>query len=71
MKRMNMFLDEMQGQIEDLYELDDIAECGELVTCKPGGKPYCQTDIETTFYWVKDINGHEFKMIVPAYMMWA
>ena len=70
-EKMQMFLDEMRGQIEDLYELDDIAECGELVTCKPGGQPYFSDDIETTFYWVKDVNDHEFKMIVPPYMMWA
>lgn len=68
---MNMFLDTMQGQIKDLYDLDKIVECGELVKCVPGGKPYFQDEIETTFYWVKDCNGHEFKMLVPAYMMWA
>lgn len=68
---MNMFLDTMQGQIKDLYDLDKIVECGELVKCVPGGKPYFQNEIETTFYWVKDCNGHEFKMLVPAYMMWA
>lgn len=70
-KKMNMFLDGMRNQIEDLYQLDDIVECGELVKCVPGGKPYDEKDIESTFYWVKDITGQEFKILVPTYMMWA
>ena len=68
---MNMFLENVKGQIEDLYELDDIVECGELVRCVPGGKPYLTEDVERTFYWVKDCNGKEFKMLVPQYIMWA
>lgn len=70
-EKMNMFLETMQGQIEDLYELDDIVECGELVRCVPGGRPFCQDEIENTFYWVKDCNGKKFKMLVPPHMMWA
>lgn len=68
---MYMFLDEIEADIKDLYELDDIAECGELVTCKPGGQPFFSDDIESTFYWVKDVNGHEFKVFVPPYRMFG
>lgn len=68
---MYLYLDAMQAQIEKVYELDEIVECGELVECVPGGKPFMQDQIETTYYWVKDCNGKEFKMLVPPYMMWA
>lgn len=66
-----MFIENMQQQIKDVYALDDVVECGELVKCVPGGSPYNQTEIETTFYWVKDCNGKVFKLLVPAYIMWA
>lgn len=68
---MNMFLDVLQNEVQDIYELDEIVECGELVKCIPGGKPFIRDDVSTTHYWVKDCNGREFKLLVLPYMMWA
>ena len=68
---MNMFLDSVQDQVHELYELDKIVECGELVRCKKNGRPFIQEEIESTWYWVKDCNGQVFKMMVTPCMMWA
>lgn len=66
---MGMIEDAIRENRERICELDEIVECGELVICKPDGKPYYQDQVITTYYWVKDRNGKEFKLLVPPYMM--